>query len=86
MDEADQFESFGLDDSLEDDRDFDQIMQDRRAAEIELEARDGRASNRNKLPQLLHDQGNVSILSCPLNWLPQIDYLIFIWWTDFSIN
>ncbi|KAH1243527.1 DNA replication licensing factor MCM2 [Glycine max] len=56
MDEADQFESFGLDDSLEDDRDFDQIMQDRRAAEIELEARDGRASNRNKLPQLLHDQ------------------------------
>ncbi|RDX62476.1 DNA replication licensing factor MCM2, partial [Mucuna pruriens] len=56
MDEADQFESFGLDDSLEDDRDFDQIMEDRRAAENELEARDGRASNRNKLPQLLHDQ------------------------------
>ncbi|KHN03280.1 DNA replication licensing factor mcm2 [Glycine soja] len=37
MDEADQFESFGLDDSLEDDRDFDQIMQDRRAAEVAME-------------------------------------------------
>lgn len=58
MDEADQFESVGLDDSLEDERDFDQIMADRRAAEMELDAREGRASNRNKLPQLLHDQGN----------------------------
>ncbi|KAK7388014.1 hypothetical protein VNO78_22814 [Psophocarpus tetragonolobus] len=56
MDEADQFESFGLDDSLEDDRDFDQIMEDRRAAENELDARQGRVSNRSKLPQLLHDQ------------------------------
>jgi DNA replication licensing factor MCM2 len=58
MDEADQFESVGLDDSVEDERDFDQIMEDRRAAEIELDNRDGRASNRSKLPQLLHDQGN----------------------------
>lgn len=58
MDEADQFESVGLDDSVEDERDFDQIMEDRRAAEIELDTRDGRASNRSKLPQLLHDQGN----------------------------
>ncbi|KAL9325671.1 hypothetical protein ACSQ67_006316 [Phaseolus vulgaris] len=56
MDEADQFESFGLDDSLEDDRDFDQIIEDRRAAEIEIDAREGRVSNRSKLPQLLHDQ------------------------------
>ncbi|KAK7264727.1 hypothetical protein RJT34_32337 [Clitoria ternatea] len=56
MEEADQFESLGLDDSLEDDRDLDQIMEDRRAAEVELDARDGHASNRNKLPQLLHDQ------------------------------
>lgn len=59
MEEHDQFESIGLDDSLEDDRDFDQIMEDRRAAEVELDARDGRVSNRNKLPQLLHDQGNL---------------------------
>lgn len=67
MDEADQFESVGLDDSMEDDRDMDQVIEDRRAAEIELEARDGRASNRNKLPQLLHDQGTFIIsISCNL--------------------
>ncbi|KAK7275965.1 hypothetical protein RIF29_17093 [Crotalaria pallida] len=55
MEDHDQFESVGLDDSLEDDRDFDQVMQDRRAAEVELDARDGRVSTRNKLPHLLHD-------------------------------
>ncbi|KAE9596032.1 putative DNA helicase [Lupinus albus] len=56
MEEHDQFEPLGLDDSLEDDRDVDQVMQDRRAAEVELDARDGRVSTHNKLPQLLHDQ------------------------------
>ncbi|KAF7839448.1 DNA replication licensing factor MCM2 [Senna tora] len=56
MDEHDQYESIGLDDSLEDDRDMDKRMEDRRAAEMELETRDGRISIRNKLPQLLHDQ------------------------------
>ncbi|XP_044460633.1 DNA replication licensing factor MCM2 [Mangifera indica] len=59
MDEHDQYESLGLDESLEDDRDFDQIMADRRAAETELDARDGIVltnPNRKKLPQLLHDQ------------------------------
>ncbi|XP_042503270.1 DNA replication licensing factor MCM2 [Macadamia integrifolia] len=55
MEELDQYESLGLDDSMEDERDLDQIMEDRRAAEIELDAKDGRKSNR-KLPQLLHDQ------------------------------
>ncbi|KAK1320025.1 hypothetical protein QJS10_CPB04g00051 [Acorus calamus] len=59
MEEHDQYETMGLDDSMEDERDLDQIMADRRAAEVELEARDvredGRASNR-KLPRLLHDQ------------------------------
>ncbi|XP_043717807.1 DNA replication licensing factor MCM2-like [Telopea speciosissima] len=54
MEELDQYESVGLD-SMEDERDLDQIMEDRRAAEIELDAIDGRKSNR-KLPQLLHDQ------------------------------
>ncbi|CAN1159255.1 DNA replication licensing factor MCM2 [Linum perenne] len=54
MDEHDQYETVGLDDSLEDERDLDQIVQDRRAAELELDAREGRTSNR-KLPQLLHD-------------------------------
>ena len=56
MDAHDQYESMGLDESMEDERDLDQIMLDRRAAELELEARDARLSNR-KLPQLLHDQG-----------------------------
>ncbi|XVE91023.1 hypothetical protein DITRI_Ditri20bG0122800 [Diplodiscus trichospermus] len=55
LDAPDQYESIGLDESLEDERDLDQIMQDRRAAELELDARDTRLSNR-KLPQLLHDQ------------------------------
>ncbi|KVH95745.1 DNA replication licensing factor MCM2 [Cynara cardunculus var. scolymus] len=55
MEENDQYESVGLDDSLEDERDLDQIMADRRAAEIELATRDGTASQR-KLPHLLHDQ------------------------------
>ncbi|XAR48265.1 DNA helicase [Bertholletia excelsa] len=55
MDEHDQYESVGLNDSLEDDRDLDQIMADRRAAEMELDARDGNVSQR-KLPRLLHEQ------------------------------
>ncbi|KAK3021098.1 hypothetical protein RJ639_045482 [Escallonia herrerae] len=55
MEENDQYESAGLDESLEDERDLDQIMADRRAAEIELDTRDGHVSQR-KLPQLLHDQ------------------------------
>ncbi|KAI3698591.1 hypothetical protein L2E82_42248 [Cichorium intybus] len=55
MDEHDQYESAGLDDSHEDERDLDQIMADRRAAEIELDTRDGAASRR-KVPHLLHDQ------------------------------
>ncbi|CAI0381468.1 unnamed protein product [Linum tenue] len=54
MEENDQYESVGLDDSLEDERDMDQIVQDRRADELELETREGRMTNR-KLPQLLHD-------------------------------
>jgi DNA replication licensing factor MCM2 len=44
----------GLDESFEDDRDTDQVIQDRRAAKLELEARDVRFSNQ-KLLQLLHD-------------------------------
>ncbi|GAB2292715.1 hypothetical protein Dimus_026952 [Dionaea muscipula] len=55
MEEHDQYEPVGLDDSLEDERDLDQIMEDRRAAEMELDVREARFSNR-KLPQLLHDQ------------------------------
>ncbi|XP_021813137.1 DNA replication licensing factor MCM2-like isoform X1 [Prunus avium] len=45
----------GIDDSVEDERDLDQIMADRRAAEIELDTRDGVQTTR-KLPHLLHDQ------------------------------
>lgn len=58
MDEQDHYESLDLDDSMEDERDLDQIMADRRAAEVELDTRDTRvASSQRKLPQLLHDQG-----------------------------
>ncbi|KAH6809820.1 minichromosome maintenance family protein [Perilla frutescens var. frutescens] len=55
MGEHDQYERMGIDDSLEDDRDLDQIIADRRAAEVELDAKEARVSQR-KLPQLLHDQ------------------------------
>ncbi|EXB86765.1 DNA replication licensing factor mcm2 [Morus notabilis] len=55
MDEHDQYESLGIDESLEDERDLDQIMADRRAADLELDARDARVNTR-KLPDLLHDQ------------------------------
>lgn len=54
MDEHDQYELVGLEESFEDDRDTDQVIQDRRAAKLELEARDVRFSNQ-KLLQLLHD-------------------------------
>ncbi|KAL6519058.1 hypothetical protein OROHE_017482 [Orobanche hederae] len=53
--EQDHYETLGLDDSVEDDRDVDQIMADRRAADIELDARETRFSQR-KFPHLLHDQ------------------------------
>lgn len=57
LDEHDQYESLGLDDSLEDERDLDQVMEDRRAAEVELEARDRRFGGNRKLPHLLNEQG-----------------------------
>lgn len=64
MGEQDQYEGLGIDDSLEDERDLDQIMADRRAAELELDAKEARVSQR-KLPQLLHDQGPFPItFSC----------------------
>ncbi|KAM3404195.1 hypothetical protein ACQJBY_007341 [Aegilops geniculata] len=58
MDEQDQYESVGLDDSIEDERNLDEIMADRRAAEAELHARDVRtgATADRKLPRMLHDQ------------------------------
>ncbi|KAK9707021.1 hypothetical protein RND81_07G167600 [Saponaria officinalis] len=54
--EQDQYEQEGLHDSMEDERDLDQIMRDRRAAEMELETREARVSNNRRIPQLLHDQ------------------------------
>ena len=57
MNEQDQYESVGLDDSLEDERDLAQIMEDRRAAELELDTRDDVQVTTRKLPQLLHDHG-----------------------------
>ncbi|GER57739.1 DNA replication licensing factor MCM2 [Striga asiatica] len=55
MGKQDQYETLGLDDSMEDDRDLEQIMAGRRAAEIELDARQPSRSHR-KYPQILHDQ------------------------------
>ncbi|CAO2823331.1 unnamed protein product [Amaranthus hypochondriacus] len=55
--EQDLYEEEGLHDSMEDERDMDQILKDRRAAEMDLDARDAHLTNTNrKLPQLLHDQ------------------------------
>lgn len=72
MEEHDQYESLGLDDSMEDERDLDQIMADRRAAEVELDTRDVQVTNR-KLPQLLHDQGvffiSIVYLKFYFHWL-----------------
>lgn len=60
MDDHDRYESLGLDDSMEDERDLDQIMADRRAAEVELDNRERRtAVAGRKLPRLLHDQGEL---------------------------
>ncbi|PWZ55231.1 DNA replication licensing factor MCM2 [Zea mays] len=42
MDEHDQYESIGLDDSLEDERNLDETMADRRVVEVEPNARDVR--------------------------------------------
>ncbi|KAJ3671882.1 hypothetical protein LUZ60_007961 [Juncus effusus] len=59
LDEQDNYESMGLDESLDDERDLDQIMADRRAAEIELDTREGRTGvmpGGRKLPQMLNDQ------------------------------
>ncbi|XP_068667407.1 DNA replication licensing factor MCM2-like [Aristolochia californica] len=56
LDVQDQYESVGIDDSIEDERDLDQIMEDRRAAEVELDTRDGPAGTTRKLPHLLHEQ------------------------------
>ncbi|WVZ51830.1 hypothetical protein U9M48_002936 [Paspalum notatum var. saurae] len=58
LDEHDQYELVGLDDSLEDERNLDEIIADRRAAEAELDARDVRtgAPADRKLPRMLHDQ------------------------------
>lgn len=62
MDEHDQYESLGLDDSLEDERDLDQIMEDRRAAEMELDTRDAPVTE-PKLPRMLLDQGDRLLLT-----------------------
>lgn len=55
LEAQDRYESVDLDDELQDDRSFDQLMADRLAAEAELDARSGVAVNR-KLPRILRDQ------------------------------
>lgn len=51
----DRYESVDLDDEYQDERGYDEIMADRRAAEVELDARHGVSVNR-KLPRILRDQ------------------------------
>lgn len=51
----DRYESVDLDDEYQDERGYDEIMADRRAAEAELDARHGASVNR-KLPRILRDQ------------------------------
>ncbi|XP_056848955.1 DNA replication licensing factor MCM2-like [Raphanus sativus] len=60
INEQDQYESAGLNDSDDDNRDLGQIALDRRAAEAELDARESLLANR-KLPRLLHDNGTNQI-------------------------
>ncbi|XP_058087514.1 DNA replication licensing factor MCM2-like [Magnolia sinica] len=57
MDENDLYESVGPDDSMEDERDIDQIMEDWRATKVELDAKEGNMGPvSRKLPRLLHDK------------------------------
>eukprot|EP00249_Psilotum_nudum_P028835 c38786_g1_i1 orf=143-2887(+) len=58
LEAQDRYESVDIDDEMEDDRDLDQIMADRMAAEAELDARDvapGMTFNR-KFPRILHER------------------------------
>jgi DNA replication licensing factor MCM2 len=66
MEEHDNYESVDLDDSLEDERNLDEIIADRRAAEVELDARDVRtgAVAGRKLPRMLDDLGTRFNNSC----------------------
>ncbi|KAG9134675.1 hypothetical protein Leryth_001001 [Lithospermum erythrorhizon] len=54
MGERDQYESMGLDDSFEDERGLDQIMADRRAAEMELDDSDAMQSS----PGIMHGENS----------------------------
>jgi DNA replication licensing factor MCM2 len=55
LEAQDRYESADLDDEYQDERGYDKIMADRRAAEAELDARHGVSVNR-KLPRILRDQ------------------------------
>lgn len=55
LEAQDRYESADLDDEYQDERGYDEIMADRRAAEAELDARHGVSVNR-KLPRILRDQ------------------------------
>lgn len=55
LEAQDRYESADLDDEYQDERGYDEIMADRRAAEAELDAMHGVSVNR-KLPRILRDQ------------------------------
>lgn len=59
LEEQDRYEADGLDDEVEDTRDFATIMRDRRAAEENMEERDGvnHHTRVRKLPTMLQEYG-----------------------------
>ncbi|KAI3912274.1 hypothetical protein MKW92_008221 [Papaver armeniacum] len=67
MGEHDHYERVGLDDSFEDERDFNQIMEDKRSSEVDLDIRDEGDDDGDwrgsKFPRLLHDQDTDETIS-----------------------
>ena len=66
LEEQDQYEAEGLDDEVDDKRDFATIMADRRAADEIMDDRDEVPDGYRgrKLPTMLHEHGKQSATSC----------------------
>lgn len=70
LEEQDRYEVDGLDDEVEDTRDFATIMRDRRAAEENMEERDGMLNHHSrvrKLPTMLQEYGTLKCRGCYLH-------------------
>lgn len=66
--EQDRYEADGLDDDVEDDRDMEQLMADRHAADAILDERDGVRPPRRKLPDIM-DEGIFQWSSTEVFWI-----------------